>query len=368
LRRFLSSTFHVHGWASILTVLSFTAFSDARADIADLSDEFDDPASLASWTRHETSEDWPSQIRRIDVSESTAGHLTIEPEVSSWFEDFRGAYLYKLVDGDFAVTMRIEATGLDGGVPSSNFSLAGILVRAPRPPAPTFERGRENWLFINTGANERQPRVETKTTVDSLSTLRLIPSRAGPIELRIERRGTTFSLYRQYDGEVRERVETFERPDLPETLQVGIDAYTDWDTVASMYASLPFEFNSTVIASPPGNADLIARVDWIRFERICASGLCVPPAFDRGDANADGSFDVSDPISILIHLFVSGDGIPCEKSADADDSGTVDISDAIVALTTLFLDGEPLSPPFGACAEDPTADELECAVFAVCGA
>ena len=59
-----------------------------------------------------------------------------------------------------------------------------------------------------------------------------------------------------------------------------------------------------------------------------------PEGFRRGDTDASGVVDISDPIFNLTFQFVGGiDELPCEDAADVDDSGVVDISDPIYNLT-----------------------------------
>ena len=55
----------------------------------------------------------------------------------------------------------------------------------------------------------------------------------------------------------------------------------------------------------------------------------LPPnvPFVRGDANGDGSIDITDAIFTLGFLFLGGGAPPCEDAADADDRGTLEITD-----------------------------------------
>jgi len=83
--------------------------------------------------------------------------------------------------------------------------------------------------------------------------------------------------------------------------------------------------------------------------------------FQRGDANADLTVDISDTVSILGFLFLGDHDIPCLDAADTNDSGEVDISDAVRLLQFLFLDAAPPPPPFGECYYDaPDALTCEC--------
>jgi hypothetical protein len=82
--------------------------------------------------------------------------------------------------------------------------------------------------------------------------------------------------------------------------------------------------------------------------------------FTRGDPNADGLRDVSDPIALLSFLFTGGGNPSCERAADANDDGTLDVTDAVTMLGYLFLDAPVvLPPPFPACGGAP-ASGLSC--------
>jgi len=81
--------------------------------------------------------------------------------------------------------------------------------------------------------------------------------------------------------------------------------------------------------------------------------------FRRGDVDASGGLDISDPIAILAHLFL-GATSSCRKAADLDDSGELDMTDPIVLLRFLFLGEGPIAAPGPACGLDPTEDGLGC--------
>lgn len=68
--------------------------------------------------------------------------------------------------------------------------------------------------------------------------------------------------------------------------------------------------------------------------------------FRRGDINGDDARDISDPVALLIALFVPGQPpLPCEKAADANDDGVLDLADVITLLALLFQSAAPLPPP-----------------------
>ena len=105
----------------------------------------------------------------------------------------------------------------------------------------------------------------------------------------------------------------------------------------------------------------IAQRDDIAFERMESR----QPRFVRGDANADGGINVSDPVFVLQYLFSGGKTPPCVKAADADDDGETNVTDAIMILQHLFLQGDAPPEP-SACGTDPTEDELPCEEFTPC--
>ncbi len=114
--------------------------------------------------------------------------------------------------------------------------------------------------------------------------------------------------------------------------------------------------------NPPENASI---------KGILVKRVKEPPAprFRRGDVDASGAVDISDPINELHSLFLGDFAITCQDAADFDDSGEVDISDAINSLLWQFASGT-LAPPPGPfdCGVDPTADktapDIGCAAYA----
>ncbi|MBI4600784.1 MAG: hypothetical protein HY721_02375 [Planctomycetes bacterium] len=99
--------------------------------------------------------------------------------------------------------------------------------------------------------------------------------------------------------------------------------------------------------------------------------------FQRGNANDDGNYDLSDAVFTLSYLFIGGETPPCLNAADANDDNKVDISDGVYSLGYLFLGGPaPPNPFFGAfhsCGLDftpapgsPPAEFLSCESFSNC--
>lgn len=85
-----------------------------------------------------------------------------------------------------------------------------------------------------------------------------------------------------------------------------------------------------------------------------------PLPFRRADANADARVDISDAVTILLHVFGDAE-LACADAADSNDDGALNLADAIHVVSFLFSDGDapPLPGPLE-CGPDNTADTLGC--------
>lgn len=247
------------GAASLVGVLA-----GADDDIAVHSTEFDSAADLDGWSEHAPdgfAAKWaPPRVEN--------GALVLEPVSSGWYEDMQAGHLYKEITGDFIVTAAMDVRGLTGPTPQTGFSLAGLFVRAPLAvSAETWEPGRENWLFVSVGTASPAgaPQYEIKTTYNSLSTLKILPREPGPVQLRLARQGELFTVLHKPDGAPSWVVlDQIIRPDLPQTVNVGLTAYSDY---ANAGASYPDFVDYNVNGAATNGADLIAHVDRIEFRR-----------------------------------------------------------------------------------------------------
>ena len=92
------------------------------------------------------------------------------------------------------------------------------------------------------------------------------------------------------------------------------------------------------------------------------------PTFVRGDANSDGSINLTDGVIPLLYLFSGGTAPACLDATDTNDTGSIEITDAIIIFSWLFSGGaapaepSPLSPGYSSeeCAGDPTDDGIGC--------
>ena len=80
------------------------------------------------------------------------------------------------------------------------------------------------------------------------------------------------------------------------------------------------------------------------------SASTVPTAtFRRGDANCDGSLNVTDAIVVLSHMFTNGSDLCCEMSADTNGDNTLNLTDPVYFLNYLFRAGGQIAPPGEDC-------------------
>jgi hypothetical protein len=128
----------------------------------------------------------------------------------------------------------------------------------------------ENWLFIATGFGKGGIdglQFETKTTTSSASDLWLTPSQADWVNLRILRVGEGFLMLYQFTGGPWTLSRRFDRPDPPQMLQVGVHAYSDWNTITSQEPDDPEGLNRAMLTGLDTHPCLIARADYVRFQR-----------------------------------------------------------------------------------------------------
>jgi len=166
-----------------------------------------------------------------------------------WFNADKGVLFYRDVAGDFRATATVRtskasdpsaAPGQDGSV-----QLAGLMARTEVPA--------ENSVFIATGSIGDSTGLETKTTENSRSVYfqRGQPT-GGDAELRLCRIGSTFLLWWRHvdSNEAWTHMSTLDRKDIPPSIQVGANIYTD------------------------GVPDIVARFENLKIEPIPGGAGC----------------------------------------------------------------------------------------------
>lgn len=352
-------------------LLAAPAFAGGSAsDLTSLSDEFSHSGSIQAWSRIEFVEQWNvSQLEVHDVDISTPDAMTMIPYTVSWFQNYRGPFVFKLVDGDFVFTAHITVSGRDGvSVPQSQYSLAGAFIRAPRGITPaTWTAGGENYVFLSLGHGDTTPpswQHEIKTTENSDSQLFLTPAPGPVTTLQIARIGDAVICLRRAPGQSWQIHGRFHRDDFPATLQVGVVTYTDW---LKCQIFDPFTHNSVALTPPlpagvddpnpfiPFAPDLIARFDFARFARpqvpaeldgldlsdpgqvsdaallaFLGDSAHAPATPCPGDTNGDRAVNFADLNTVLGQFNAVGAGL----FGDLDDSDDVDFADLNLVLSS----------------------------------
>ena len=185
----------------------------------------------------------------VDIQSDKGSLVMTLTHRALWFMQQRGVLLYKPVTGNFRITAEVHTSrSSDPNLPpggDGKVQLAGVMAR-------NGESTQENYVFIVVGDDANGLSVETKNTVDSFSKFDGPDWGSPEAELRLCRFGSAVSVYkrRAVTGEAWTEAASFERPDLPETLQVGANIYTD--------------------AAP----DLQARYDHITIDEIAGQSEC----------------------------------------------------------------------------------------------
>jgi hypothetical protein len=188
-----------------------------------LDDEFDD--GLDGWSI------FNEELSTIVVE---AGELRMDPgQWTVWLDASTATLVHRPVTGDFKVTTAVRARSLTNPAmpPPSGYRFGGLMARDPAG-AP------ENYVFIVLGTDE-DPSVETKTTVNGASQYQGPPWPGAEGEVRICRVGDTFGMYVRNAGGAWQLSNSFERPDLPNALDVGPIAYNN-DATPNVRATFQF--------------------------------------------------------------------------------------------------------------------------------
>ena len=172
-------------------------------------------------------EDWAiNNPPAVEVRTQDDALLLILRRRVLWFMDRQGVLAYKTVEGDFKMTADVytmkrsepgQAPGGDGTV-----QLGGLMAR-------DAASRQENYVFIVVGDDGNGLSVETKNTVNDFSEYNGPTWDSADASLRLCRVGSTFRLFKRHveSDEAWMPADSFERPDLPASLQVGVNIYTN---------------------------------------------------------------------------------------------------------------------------------------------
>ena len=344
----------------LLTSIGLLLFgSVAIAQIQLHNDEFSDAGSLVNWLNINDVEGWNiTQLQNYNIGDTTAGELFMMPLSASWFEEYRGALLFKEIAGDFVVTTQVTVSARDGmSVPSTDFSLAGIMIRTPmdypnQDPSIDWMADEQNYIFMSIGrATGNQYSFEIKNTCDSRSCLKIESADSTTVLIRMVRRGDQIVVMSRFGNDpwtIQNRYnrgglmpgvrpQTFGscsgncNSPLPDTVQLGFVTYTDWPKVSSLVTS--FHNSNTIhpdslgVDDPtPGtafNPDLRASFNFIRFDSL-----------NLPDEWIDNNYDISNPGDISDNDFIAEFGYDTEDHCpEYHDVISLPISDSYIQVT-----------------------------------
>lgn len=226
-------------------------------EVGEASTEFDDAADLSAWTKLSETEKDVDRIAKYDVNKTVKGSMYLEPKTSAWFDGFRGPFVYQDLAGDIVMHARVKVTGRSGsGWPKRKFSLGGLMARQPGSYA------KPNWVSVAVGTGEKSGQVEVKYTQDGSSKPQELAVKSGWVDLALARVGRVFvALYKEDGGAW--KVGRRWPSTLPDVLQWGVTAYTDWDS----YSLLKKDATKGNAKQVTGTPDLKLTVDFVRFLR-----------------------------------------------------------------------------------------------------
>lgn len=226
----------------LILIFVFSFMKTGVSQLCHLNDEFDTQVLDSSWLQYEpnlfTTEVSNGSLK-MDINGVACGNNC------PWFHAQSAGFIYKKIVGDFEVIALVEsvmASGMNMGNDIDNDTqLGGLMAR-------DMNDASENYVFNVVGTRFDISSIETKSTTNNNSgTIEHFPISITRAELRMTREGMEFKMYSRdlgaHDWILRS---SFTRPDLPDTLQVGIIAYA--------FESYP--------------EDLMVMVDYIRFSKI----------------------------------------------------------------------------------------------------
>jgi len=225
-------------------------------EVGGASTEFAAATDLAMWTKLSETEQDVDRIAKLDVNKTVKGSMYLEPRTSAWFDAFRGPFLYQDLAGDIVMHARVKVAGRSGAKPRRTFSLGGLMARVPGSYA------RPNWMSVGVGTTDKSSQLEVKYTLDGSSKPQEWTVKGEWMDLVLARVGrVAVALYREDGGTW--KVGSRWPSELPEVLQWGVAAYTDWDSYSTLKKDAA-KGNAKLVRGVP---DLKMTVDFVRFLR-----------------------------------------------------------------------------------------------------
>ncbi|MFB9529696.1 hypothetical protein [Nonomuraea roseola] len=230
---------------------------DPGGEIGTASSEFADTAELSVWSKLSDTEGDLNRIAKLDVNATAKNALYLEPKTSTWFDAFRGPFVYQELAGDIVMHVRVKVEGKKKSQPERKFSLGGVMLRVPQSNA------KPNWVSVTTGTGDDAKRVEAKSTLNGSSKPKEVAVKEGWMELVLARAGGVVAALYKEEGGTWKVGQRWVRDDLPKVLQWGITGYTDWDS----YGALKKDAAKANAKAVKGLPDVRMTVDYARFLR-----------------------------------------------------------------------------------------------------
>jgi hypothetical protein len=271
------------------TFLNFFLVISLQAQLATLSDEFISSCSIDEWLDLNITEGWnASHLESSDINETFPGQLTLMPYTTGWYQNRRGPLIYKMVSGNFVFTTHVSVKNrTEDGLPASTYSLAGCMMREPKTMTQPSEWNwnEEDYIFLSTGYASMNhpscpgcpsPHFEVKTTNNSNSQLAISSVDTASVTIRLARLDSYVIVLFHHPGGTFSVQRRFYRNDFPDSVQVGLVAYTDWPKVQTYTAPFQNEnvLNASLNPDPSSNPnldfnpDVLARFEFARFDSV----------------------------------------------------------------------------------------------------
>lgn len=170
----------------------------------------------------ETWELFNSSAYTVKVNDATTLQLDLAQN-ALWYNADEGGAVFREISGDFTITATVNAVRKSDNsqAVACDVCLGGVMVRNPDDAA------GENYVHLVTGFTPEGLGYETKSTINNASTFEAYEDGLSQHDLRIERSGSTFVLFKKAEGDADwVMAASYERADLPNTVQVGLNIYT----------------------------------------------------------------------------------------------------------------------------------------------
>ena len=163
-----------------------------------------------------------SSVYTVKVNDATTLQLDLAQN-ALWYNGNEGGAVFREISGDFTITATVNAVRKSDNsqAVACDVCLGGVMVRNPDDAA------GQNYVHLVTGFTPEGLGYETKNTINNVSTFEAYQDGQSLHDLRIERSGSTFVLFKRAEGDADwVMAASYGRTDLPNTVQVGLNIYT----------------------------------------------------------------------------------------------------------------------------------------------